>query len=297
MIVHILCCFHVTLFPLMKIHSCFLFCLLSASVSTIYQTQVFLCSSISNCKLKLMYHVECTMGLLHEGRVERQIQHEAETSAVFASRPAPRAKNPIVHETCGTLTGLLCDFRLRLYKKTNSGPCVTMDMHCHLVKQWKNDWAIDRVLLWLSRQCSSTVNTRHGRVASFPGPCCQKQKFSTTRHVCELNQPRNQRSTRVSSCAIISKAPSLLARLTVCCIQWLWGSMLRADGVHVPWVTSAVPSWGPYCTLPLQAVPFTKLLNKLYSVPVTPSTLGLERSVSETRHALKDGGYRCLSSN
>ena len=55
-------------------------------------------------------------------------------------------------------------------------------------------------------------------------------KFSTTRHVRELNRPRNRRSTRVSSCAIISKSPSLLPRLAVCSIRWLRGSMLRADG-------------------------------------------------------------------
>ena len=128
-------------------------------------------------------------------------------------------------------------------------------------------------------------------------------KFSTTRHVRELNRPRNWRNTRVSSCAIISQVPSLLARLYA--VYGNYEDLCYGQMVHVPWVTSAVPSWGhrrskqyplPSSTL-YQAVPFTKLLNELYSVPVTPSTLGLERSVSETRHALEDGGYRCLSSN
>ena len=36
-----------------------------------------------------------------------------------------------------------------------------------------------------------------------------------------LREPQNRRNTRVSCCAIISKAPSLLARLAVCCTRLL----------------------------------------------------------------------------
>ena len=35
--------------------------------------------------------------------------HKVKPSAVFAQDPAPSTINPVVHETCGTLTVLLCD--------------------------------------------------------------------------------------------------------------------------------------------------------------------------------------------
>ena len=35
--------------------------------------------------------------------------HKVKPRAVFVQDPAPSTINPVVHETCGTLTGLLCD--------------------------------------------------------------------------------------------------------------------------------------------------------------------------------------------
>ena len=35
--------------------------------------------------------------------------HKVKPSAVFAQDPTPNTINPVVHETCGALTGLLCE--------------------------------------------------------------------------------------------------------------------------------------------------------------------------------------------
>ena len=45
--------------------------------------------------------------LLHEGRVERQIR--LRLVLYLPGDPAPSAINPVVHDICGILTGLLWD--------------------------------------------------------------------------------------------------------------------------------------------------------------------------------------------
>jgi len=56
-----------------------------------------------------MYSDECTMGFIARGAGQEKTAARCIAECLFASRPAPRAINPVVHKTCGTLTGLLCD--------------------------------------------------------------------------------------------------------------------------------------------------------------------------------------------
>ena len=51
------------------------------------------------------------------GREANTARGGAECRIYLPRDPTPSAINPVVHETCGTLTVFLCDFQLRLYKQ------------------------------------------------------------------------------------------------------------------------------------------------------------------------------------